>query len=86
MIVYSSVICGFCRAARRLLDQKGWDYTVLGVDGNAGRRREMMDLSGGHTVPQIFFGQHHIGGFDDIAALEAAGELDALYDEYIKGA
>lgn len=77
--LYESNWCGFCRAAKRLLDQKGWAYESLVVDGNAELRATMEERSGRHTVPQIFIGDTHVGGFDDLAALEADGELDALY-------
>jgi glutaredoxin 3 len=78
--MYESDWCGFCRAARRLLASRGWEYESRLVDGNAALRSEMLALSGGRTsVPQIFFGERHIGGFDDMAALEADGELDDAY-------
>ena len=79
IVMYESAWCGYCRAARRLLDAKGWDYEARGVDGNAALRAEARERSGRTSVPQIWFGAEHVGGFDDLAALEDDGELDALY-------
>jgi glutaredoxin 3 len=79
IVMYESDWCGFCRAARRLLDSKGWSYESLNVDGNAPLRAKMQEITGRTSVPQIFFGDQHIGGFDDIAALEQDGELDNAF-------
>lgn len=79
VVMYESDWCGFCRAARRLLDSKGWSYESRNVDGNAPLRAEMQEKTGRTSVPQIFFGDQHIGGFDDMAALEEDGELDNAY-------
>ncbi len=76
--LYVSDWCGYCWRAKQLLDSKGVTYRELVVDGDAELRREMETRSGRRTVPQIFVGETHIGGFDDMAALERAGELDAL--------
>jgi len=76
--MYESLICGYCRAARRLFKNKDWEFTSIVVDGQPLLREEMEVKSGGHTVPQIFINGQHIGGYDDMAALEAKGELDAL--------
>jgi len=67
-------------AAKRLLKQKGWEYEAKVVDGNPELRRQMQDLTGRTSVPQIFFGDTHVGGYDDMAALESKGELDELYN------
>ena len=80
IVMYESDWCGYCRAARRLLAQKGWEYESRLVDGNPELRAEMRERSGRTSVPQIFFGDHHVGGYDDLAALDADGELDALRD------
>jgi len=77
--MYESDLCGFCRAARRLLESKGWSYESRSVDGNAPLRAEMQEKTGRTSVPQIFFGDRHIGGFDDISALEQDGELDSAF-------
>ncbi len=79
IVMYESDWCGFCRAARRLLKAKGWEFESRLVDGNNELRADMQRISGRTSVPQIFFGSRHIGGFDDMAALEDAGELDAAY-------
>ncbi|ASJ76247.1 glutaredoxin 3 [Granulosicoccus antarcticus] len=79
IVMYESNWCGFCRAARRLLQSKGWEYESRMVDGDAALRSEMQERSGRTSVPQIFFGDQHIGGFDDMAALESDGELDDAY-------
>ncbi|SNS09765.1 glutaredoxin 3 [Antarctobacter heliothermus] len=77
--MYSSPLCGFCHAAKRLLDSKGVDYSLINVLAEPGRKSEMMDRANGrHTVPQIFIGETHVGGYDDLAALERQGKLDAL--------
>jgi len=64
--------------ARSLLASKGVAYTDIAVDGQPGLRREMTERSGRHTVPQIWIGEHHVGGFDDLARLEQQGRLDEL--------
>lgn len=77
--LYTSPLCGYCHAAKRLLTAKGVSYSEINVAAEPGRRAEMMDRAGGrHTVPQIFIGQTHVGGFDDLNALDRAGKLDAL--------
>lgn len=80
IVMYESDWCGYCRAARRLFEKKGWEYESRLVDGKAELRAEMREKSGRTSVPQIFIGDHHVGGYDDLAALEADGELDALRD------
>ncbi len=76
--MYESKWCGFCRAARSLLDNKGLEYTSIVVDGQPTLRAEMEAKAGRTSVPQIFVGDHHVGGYDDMAALERNGEFDAL--------
>ncbi len=76
--LYTSPLCGYCHAAKRLLDAKGAAYAEHDVSRDPARRQEMMDRSGRHTVPQIFVGGTHVGGYDDLAALERAGKLDPL--------
>lgn len=80
IVMYESRICGFCMAAKRLLKQKGWEYEARIVDGNSELRGEMTKITGKTSVPQIFFGDTHVGGYDDLAALEEKGELDTLYN------
>ncbi len=62
-----------------MLDSKGWQYESRLVDGNAPLRLEMQERTGKTSVPQIFFGKRHIGGFDDMAALEQDGKLDVAF-------
>ncbi|MEO0386822.1 MAG: glutaredoxin 3 [Pseudomonadota bacterium] len=77
--VYMTPICGYCSAAKRLLNAKNVAFTEIDVMANPARRSEMVERSGGaRTVPQIFIGGASVGGFDDINALERAGKLDAL--------
>ena len=77
--IYTSPLCGFCHAAKRLLSRKGVAFTEYDVSADPERRREMMQRSnGGHTVPQIFIGDEHIGGCDDLFELEQDGKLDAM--------
>jgi glutaredoxin 3 len=78
VLVYSSLICPYCVMAKRLLSRKGVAYEEVLVDVECGRRGEMQQRSGRRTVPQIFVGEHHVGGYDDLAALERAGQLDPL--------
>ena len=77
--LYESNRCGYCHAARRLLDGKGWAFDSIVVDGKPDIRARMEELSGRHTVPQIFIGDTHVGGFDDLADLDSDGRLDELY-------
>ncbi len=81
VIVYSSPFCGYCSAAKRLLKKKGVAFEEIDVLFHPERREEMVTRSDRQTVPQIFFGDTHVGGFDDLNALETRGELDALIDE-----
>jgi len=77
--IYSSPFCGYCSAAKRLLRSKQLDFIEIDVLIEPERRQEMVARSNGRaTVPQVFVGDKHIGGFDDLSALDAAGELDAL--------
>ena len=77
--IYSSMFCPFCHRAKRLLSDKGVKFIEIDVDTDAAKRREMMDRANGrHSVPQIFIDGAHVGGSDDLAALERAGKLDAM--------
>jgi glutaredoxin 3 len=78
VLVYSTRICPYCMMAKRLLAQKGAAYDDVMVDADPARREEMMQRTGRRTVPQIFIGEIHVGGFDDLAALDRAGKLDPL--------
>ena len=77
--IYTTPLCGYCFAAKRLLTAKGVAFTEIDVAAHPDRRPEMVQRSnGGRTVPQIFIGPTHVGGCDDLMALERAGKLDPL--------
>jgi glutaredoxin 3 len=77
--IYTSPLCGYCHAAKRLLTQKGVSFSEVDVLSNPDRKPEMIRrANGGRTVPQIFIGDTHVGGCDDLFALENAGKLDAI--------
>lgn len=76
--IYTTTTCPYCIAAKRLLQSKGVEWSEVKIDEHPERRPEMMERSGRRTVPQIFIGETHVGGFDDMAALEQTGKLDAL--------
>ncbi|MEP5154812.1 glutaredoxin 3 [Planktotalea sp.] len=77
--IYTSPLCGFCHAAKRLLTSKGVNFAEVDVSQDPERKMEMMQrANGGRTVPQIFIGDVYVGGSDDLHALERAGKLDAL--------
>ena len=77
--IYTSPLCGFCHAAKRLLASKGVSFAEMDVSRDPAKRQEMLSRANGrHTVPQIFIGTEHVGGYDDLAALERAGKLDPL--------
>jgi len=75
--MYATGWCGYCARARALLERKGVRWHEIDVDDPA-RRTEMTARSGRHKVPQIFIGEHHVGGSHELAALDRSGELDAL--------
>ncbi|MEM1272446.1 MAG: glutaredoxin 3 [Pseudomonadota bacterium] len=77
--IYTSPLCGYCHAAKRLLNEKGVSFAEYDVLSSPGKRQEMMDRANGrHTVPQIFVGQTHVGGYDDLSSLDRDGKLDGL--------
>jgi glutaredoxin 3 len=77
--IYTTRYCPYCHAAKRLLSRKGVEFTEIDVSGDAKRRSEMVARANGRmTVPQIFIGSTHVGGYDDLSALDRAGKLDAL--------
>ena len=79
VVIYSTPFCGYCAAAKRLLTRKGAAFTEIDVLSDAKRRLEMIERSGGRqTVPQIFIDGRHVGGYDDLSALDQRGELDPL--------
>ena len=75
--MYSTMWCGFCARARTLLEKKGVAFTDIDVESDTGKREEMIARSGGRrTVPQIFIDGEHVGGSDELLALDRAGVLD----------
>ena len=76
--IYTRPFCGYCARALKLLNDKGVEFTEIEAGFDPDKRREMMDRSGRSTFPQIFVGDRHIGGCDDMRALERAGKLDPL--------
>jgi thioredoxin reductase (NADPH) len=76
--MYTKSDCPYCEMAKRLLGSKGQRWTEIDIEADPARQQEMVERSGRSTVPQIWIGERHVGGFDDLAALERAGELDAL--------
>ena len=78
VVMYVTDWCPYCARARSLLRSKGVSIEEIDIDAVPGARTEMMERSGRSTVPQIFIGDRHVGGCDDLHDLEAAGELDSL--------
>lgn len=79
VVMYSTGVCSYCAAAERLLRSKGVeDIEKIRVDLDPARRAEMMERTGRRTVPQIYIDDFHVGGFDDLAALDRAGRLAPL--------
>ena len=78
ILIYTAHRCGYCVMAKRLLDSKNVTYTEINVDEQAGMREEMLTRTRRRTVPQIYIGDFHVGGFDDLNALNQAGKLNVL--------
>ena len=76
VIVYSTAVCPYCIRAERLLEAKGVTVQKIRVDLDPAERVKMMERTGRRTVPQIYVGDTHVGGFDDVYALDQAGKLD----------
>jgi len=77
--IYTTPYCGYCQMAKRLLGQKDIAFAEIDVSRDQDQRAAMMQRAGGRrSVPQIFIGANHIGGFDDLYALDRAGKLDPL--------
>ncbi|MBL7004191.1 MAG: glutaredoxin 3 [Gammaproteobacteria bacterium] len=77
--IYSSGFCPYCQWAKRMLDEKGQTYAEIRIDQVEGAQQEMLSKSNGQmTVPQIFVGETHVGGYTDMVALDKAGKLDPL--------
>lgn len=80
IVMYTRATCPYCVAARQLLKTKQLDWSEISIDAEPHRREEMIERSGRRTVPQIFVGDHHVGGFDDLDEMNEAGEFDRLLD------
>ncbi len=78
VLMYTTAVCPYCQMAARLLTAKGVAVEKVRVDLEPARRAEMMEKTGRRTVPQIYIGETHVGGYDDLAALDRAGKLDPL--------
>ncbi len=77
--IYTSMWCPYCTMAKRLLNEKGAEFEEIDVTMNASKRAKMVERAGGRTsVPQIFVGDTHVGGCDELHALEAQGKLDPM--------
>ncbi|UZE97034.1 glutaredoxin 3 [Alkalimarinus alittae] len=76
VVLYTTRFCPYCVRAKALLNRKGVEYEEIAVDNDPSLRREMMAKSGAHTVPQIWIGDEHVGGCDELYALERKGKLD----------
>ena len=78
--IYSTRFCGYCTAAERLFTSKGVEFETVKVDEDPAVFDYMVETTGRRTVPQIFIGDRHVGGFDDLSALNQSGELDTLLE------
>jgi glutaredoxin 3 len=79
--MYSTQICPFCIRAERLLNKKGFQVEKILVDKNKQEMDTMIEITGRRTVPQIFIGDRHVGGYDDLVELDMEGELDPLLNQ-----
>ncbi len=82
IIMYTANLCPYCTMAKRLLQGKGVSFTEINVDAEPGMREAMMQKTKRRTVPQIYIGEQHIGGFDDLYALDQKKQLDPLLVAY----
>lgn len=78
--LYTSAVCGYCVAAKNFLRSRGLEWNEVRIDLDAGERERMVERAGRTSVPQIFIGETHVGGYDDLVALQRAGGLDALLE------
>ncbi|NOT85491.1 MAG: glutaredoxin 3 [Methylococcaceae bacterium] len=82
ILIYTANLCVYCTMAKRLFDNKGVQYTEINVDAEPGLREALMQKSKRRTVPQIYIGDLHVGGFDDLYALDRQKALDPLLEGY----
>jgi glutaredoxin 3 len=80
IVMYTTAVCPYCVAAKNFLKSRGASWDEVRVDLDFARRREMTDRTGRTSVPQIFIGETHVGGFDDMVALDRAGGLKPLLE------
>ncbi|MDD2738175.1 MAG: glutaredoxin 3 [Methylomonas lenta] len=78
IIIYTGRLCPYCTMAKRLIERKGASYTEIDVDSEPGLRQDLMEKTKRRTIPQIYIGDRHIGGFDDLQAMDYRNELDPL--------
>ncbi len=78
IVIYSTMICPYCVRAKHLLQRKGADFEEIRIDLDHDQMKTMVERTRRHTVPQIFIDELHVGGFDDLARLDARGELDPM--------
>jgi glutaredoxin 3 len=78
VVMYATAWCPYCQMAERLLEEKGVAFEKIRVDLEPQRRVEMFERTRRRTVPQIYVGEHHVGGYDELSALDRAGRLDPL--------
>ncbi len=76
--IYTKGYCPYCHMAKQLLQQKQADFEEIAIDGDGELREQMIKRAGRHTVPQIFINDQHVGGYDDLAALERNGLLEDM--------
>jgi glutaredoxin 3 len=81
VVIYTGPMCNYCSAAKRLLSEKKVDYTEFNIATDPAKMQEMQEKTkGARTVPQIFVGKTHVGGYDELKALEVAGKLNSLLE------
>ena len=85
IVMYSTRFCPYCIRAKQLLNSKGWAFEEIAVDFDHEKRMEMMQKSGQRTVPQIWIGETHVGGCDDLFRLEREGQLDPMMNDEAQG-
>jgi len=81
VVLYTTAVCPYCLRAKQLLKRKGVDYQEIAIEGNREEMRRMIERSHRKTVPQIFIDDYHVGGYDDLSALDASGKLDRLLNQ-----
>lgn len=78
VVMYCTEVCPYCQRAEKLLKSKGAKITKIRIDQDRGKLKEMIKRTGRNTVPQIYIGDKHVGGFDDLSELDVMDELDEL--------